>query len=434
MSKKQQSVETSQELIQNEEFKKRHRTSEKVFTRTRKLYFSLLIVLVLRKSVKSLQLILNEFTLNFDLEPVTNSAFTKARANLKYTAFIELNQKAVVDVMYSDDNIKLYKGMRVIGIDGSKILLPDSTEITEEFGQISYSNDHPDVKGSHNYALASVMYDVLNRIAVDSVLGTARAYEVDLAIGHLEHSLDNDLLLYDRNYPSYFHLATLRKRNKKFVIRCSAASFSQARDMLQGKGPDSQISTIKPCHSNLSKIKPNDLPEQITVRFVRVQLETGEYEVLITSLLDETQFPSEDFLGIYHMRWGTEGFYAILKTRLNLENFSGKTAKSIYQDFYSTVYLTGLESLLTADIDEQLAKKPTENTQKVNRAVSFNAIKNQAVELLCSNEDSDVVIKRLEKLFLTNPVSIREQRQVPRKKCSARHRANYLKRKQKITF
>ena len=58
----------------------------------------------------------------------------------------------------------------------------------------------------------------------------------------------------------------------------------------------------------------------------------------------------------------------------------------------------------------------------------------KAVELLCSNEESDVVIKRLEKLFLTNPVSIRDQRKVPRNKRSARHRTNYLKRKQKITF
>jgi hypothetical protein len=37
--------------------------------------------------------------------------------------------------------------------------------------------------------------------------------------------------------------------------------------------------------------------------------------------------------------------------------------------------------------------------------VSFNAIKNQAIELLCSDESSDIVIERLEKLFLTNPVS-----------------------------
>ncbi len=161
--------------------------------------------------MKSIQLILNEFTSIFDLETVSNSAFTQARANLNYTAFIELNQKAVVDVMYSDDNIKLYKGMRVMGIDGSKILLPDSPDITNEFGQISYSNDHPEVKGSHTYAMASVMYDVLNRIAVDSILSEARAYEVNLAIKHLEHSMDNDLLLCDRNYPSY--LATLSKLN-----------------------------------------------------------------------------------------------------------------------------------------------------------------------------------------------------------------------------
>jgi len=241
-------------------------------------------------------------------------------------------------------------------------------------------------------------------------------------------------LLYDRNYASYFHLATLSKLDKKFVIRGEAASFSPARDMLKGEGSDSQIVTLIPHNSKRQEIKNNDLPEQITVRFVRVQLKTGEYEVLVTSLQDEQQFPSEDFLDIYHKRWAVEGFYAILKTRLNLENFSGKTVHSVYQDFYSTVYLTGLESILTADIDEQLASKPTKNKQQDNRTVSFNAIKNQAVELLCSNLDSDMVIKRLEMLFLTNPVSIRTQREVLRKKRSSRHQANYLRRNKKITF
>ncbi|RKZ35450.1 MAG: hypothetical protein DRQ49_12990 [Gammaproteobacteria bacterium] len=42
------------------------------------------------------------------------------------------------------------------------------------------------------------------------------------------------------------------------------------------------------------------------------------------------------------IRWGTEGFYDILKTRLELENFTGQTKESIYQDFYATVYLTGM--------------------------------------------------------------------------------------------
>ncbi len=47
MNKKKQSVETSQELIQDEEFKDTHRNSNKAFTRTRKLPFSFLLVLIL---------------------------------------------------------------------------------------------------------------------------------------------------------------------------------------------------------------------------------------------------------------------------------------------------------------------------------------------------------------------------------------------------
>ena len=162
------------------------------------------MILLLQKSQKSLQLVLNEFFEKQDIEAATAGAFTQARANLCCTALIELNQKAVVDVMYRDNDIKLYKGMRVLGVDGSKVLLPEHDSVIKEFGEISYSNDHPDVQGAHAYGLASSMYDVLNHVSVDSVLGKARDYEVDLAIlHHLPHTRDNDLLIFDRNYANY---------------------------------------------------------------------------------------------------------------------------------------------------------------------------------------------------------------------------------------
>ncbi|MDQ6961573.1 MAG: hypothetical protein Q9M28_03455, partial [Mariprofundaceae bacterium] len=44
-----------------------------------------------------------------------------------------LNRVAVVEVMYADNNFKRYKGMRVLGIDGSKVLLPHTTDIVKEF-------------------------------------------------------------------------------------------------------------------------------------------------------------------------------------------------------------------------------------------------------------------------------------------------------------
>ena len=202
--KKTQLIEQSQELINSETLSVRHRASEKCFTRTRKLFFSLLIILIIRKSVKSMQLILNELSIELDTEPVTAAAFTKARAKLKHTAFIELNRELVFKcVCYGEGDYIRYKGFRVLGIDGSKLLLPDTTDVIKEFGQISYRSDKNLPKGQHAYGMASVMYDVFNKIAVNSVLGTARAYEVDLAMKHLEYTQDNDLLLCDREYPSY---------------------------------------------------------------------------------------------------------------------------------------------------------------------------------------------------------------------------------------
>jgi hypothetical protein len=287
------------------------------------------MLLILQKSVKSLQLILNELTLSLCLDAltVTNSAYTQARANLRHTAFIELNQKAVVDVMYQDNNIKRYQGMRVLGIDGSKITLPNTEDIKKEFGQISYANNYPQVKGKQAYGMASVMYDVLNRIAVDSTLSIAKAYEVELAIGHLAYTQEKDLLIYDRNYPSYLHISHLNQCDKKFVMRCSRASFKQAREMLQGKGKDSQIVNLKPHHAKLKQIKDYDLPEETTVRFVRVELSTGEYEVLVTNLLDEQEFLSEEFLQIYAMRWGVEGFLRYSQNTPKLRKLHRKNSR-----------------------------------------------------------------------------------------------------------
>jgi len=221
---------------------------------------------------------------------------------------------------------------------------------------------------------------------------------------------------------------------KKFVIRCSKASFSTARQMLNGKGVADQTVSLLPHPTKREEIQFHQLPEQIHVRFVRIQLSTGEYELLVTNLMDNEIYPTEEFKEIYHLRWGTEGFYKILKSRLNLENFTGKTAESVYQDFYAAVYLSGLETLLTQDTNARLAKKETKFSQQVNHAVAFNAIKNQAFSLLSSDIDSEILIERLESLFIMNPTVNRSERKVPRRQRSARHRLSYFRRKLKICF
>ena len=76
--------------------------------------------------------------------------------------------------------------------------------------------------------------------------------------------------------------------------------------MLKGEGEDSQVVTLTPCAGQLPAIRGLGLPLSLTVRFVRVLLTTGEYEVLVTSLLDSYLYPTEGFLELYRLRWGIE--------------------------------------------------------------------------------------------------------------------------------
>jgi hypothetical protein len=160
-------VETSRGLIEDEAFKNRHRESSKAFTRVRGLPFALMLVLILRKSVKSLQNIVNEAMTCLGAAPVTASAYSQARYKLKHTAFIELNRTAVVETLYGDDQYRTFWGFRVLAVDGSKLILPDSADVRETFGTIAWTaGKNSEIQGERPYALASVLNDVLNRVAV----------------------------------------------------------------------------------------------------------------------------------------------------------------------------------------------------------------------------------------------------------------------------
>jgi len=177
------------ELLLDSAFKGRHRATAKAFTRERVLTFPIVVVLVLRKSVKSLQNVVNEALSWLGTDVATASAFSQARYRLRHTAFIELNQAAVVQTLYGDGAYRRWGGFRLLAVDGSKVLLPDTEEVRGEFGTIVYSNGRTSaIEGARPYALASVLYDVLNRVALDATLARGDAYEVDLAAAHLAHA------------------------------------------------------------------------------------------------------------------------------------------------------------------------------------------------------------------------------------------------------
>jgi len=80
------------------------------------------------------------------------------------------------------------------------------------------------------------------------------------------------------------------------------------------------------------------------------------------------------------------------------------------------------------------ASPQQEYPQTVNRAVSLNAIKYQALDLLFSNEPLDPLLEKLTALFLSNSCLDRQHRNPPRKKSSARTLLRFQKREKKHCF
>jgi len=426
------------------DFVARHRLRPQDFTRQRQLTFPVVMLFVLQKTVKSIQRHLHEFlneVMGDELfEPVTSGAWTHARSKLKHTAFIELNSQVVLPALYSQerqDAQRLWHGHRLLGVDSSLLRLPNSPELLETFTPVEVSNDCGKTGTRYPEARMSVIYDVLNQVGLDARLEPSSLGEVELAIEQLRVAKPGDVLINDRGFTGYPYLAWHHHLGLDYVARCSTKSFAAAQELFRmNRAGRSMVVKLIPPNSHRTQMRSLGLPLQLTVRFVSVRLPTGELEVLATSLLDEEQYSTEEFLEVYHQRWPHETFYGRIKGRLDLENFSGKTAEAVRQDFYATVLLCNLEAALSQPSDQQLRESSAvhKHPKQVNRAISYHALKDRLLDLLYSNRPAEQVALELQRLFLASPVTVRPERKPPRRKLSLNRSYHYQRRVKKIVY
>src|SRR5215213_4448250 len=112
---------------------------------------------------------------------------------------------------------------------------------------------------------------------------------------------------------------------------------------------------------------------RLEVRMVKVFLDNGEVEVLLTSLTDEQRYPTAVFKELYHKRWGVERFYNTIKNIARVEHFTGHTEVVIQQDFHAALFMCNLHALLLQEVQDQLPDTQPECklSYKINSNVSF---------------------------------------------------------------
>jgi hypothetical protein len=397
----------------------KYRVDKKDFTRKRKLSFDGLALCMLKLLRQNIQLELISFfdkastTLSNAVSSYTSSAFVQSRKKLKPDLFYDLSALIANDFYVDNDKaVLLYKGHRLIGVDGSTINLPVNKNTIKAFGTFNNQTKSNDVV----IGRVSIMYDLLNEIVLDGILCNYNVGEVSLSRQHIKLAQVNDIIIMDRAYPSFETMFEMESREIQFIFRCKTSFNNQvSKFYLSNKKQETII--IKPAQNNSIKGLPYDKNATIKVRMIKIELPTGEIEILMTSLKDIEKYPYKDFKELYFKRWGIETFYNRFKNIIGVEQFSGKSEQFILQEFNCALYISNLQSLLTKEVQQEIEQKYADRKYeyKVNSSMSLSIIRSKMLALFTDQKNNQETLNQLKELFVKNVIPIRPDRNFERK-------------------
>ena len=345
-------IENIKKVITSPEFVSRHRRNITAFTRNRKLPFHLLITFLINFIHGSYQDELDKFfktLFRFDVAKriVSKAALCKARMKLKFEAFVELNTH-LVSFFEKHFKPRTWLGFRLLGIDGLTCRLPMTEDIIQHFGVWNCRQGAPSPM-----ARISQMFDVLNKITVDAVMKPKRLGERELAAHHMLNVVPKDLVLLDRGYPAWWLFNLILSMNADFCARISYRKWKVVRKFYRS-GLSENIIRLPIITTSIERCQEMGLDlDPLELRLVRIETD-GKTQVLITSLTDTQKYPIDLFSDLYHKRWPVEEDYKEIRCRLELENFTGKTSLSVYQDFHAKVFLKNLVHVLALPVQDMI--------------------------------------------------------------------------------
>lgn len=393
-------------MIYSEVYKETARVHPSDFTRRRKMSFVQYILFILQRTGRSLQAALNTFALAMEEDPgdYSKQAFSKGRLRIKPEAIRHLFEFTVQE-FYGHAQFQTYEGYRILAIDGTKLNLPNTAELQQEFG-VQKTHGAAQVQ-----ALASGLYDVVNKVMVDVQISSCTTNERTHA-SELIHDLQaqlahKNMILLDRGYPSAKLLTQIQDEGHAYVVRCSS-------EFIKGMQLEGDDCIIEHRFASMKK-------RPLKLRVVKVRVSEKTEEILATNLFSP-EFTAEKLAQVYKMRWGIETSYDFIKNKLCVERFSGTSKTVVLQDFYATVFLWNLADMLAFElkegIEEEHRSAENKHTYQLNISMTISTLKERVIELvMCeSKRKSGHILRQIHKALHRSVVASIPNRSLPRKR------------------
>lgn len=391
------------------------------FTRQRKVGFGDTILIILNKTGKGLNAAIRAFreTVKKENESYSKQAFSKGRMRIKWEAIREIFRDTVKE-FYHEFEWKTYRGYRVCAIDGTKLNLPYNKASKEEFGI------QPNT-GETIQALASCLYDTLNGIILDACIEPYDASERELAKTHLDClykiKTAKELIILDRGYPSSELIENIEENKINYLMRANDTFMKGIKKKVTS---DDCIVSHTFVNNKIS----------LKIRVVTIHLKDSKNneisEILITNIFKK-DFTTEDFKQLYHLRWGIETKYDDIKNKLEIESFSGTSPLAIRQDFFATMFLNNLATMMIAENSDEIDKQHNSGENKYQYKANINTtislLTEKVVQLFTvSKHERKKILKFIYSEIQRSVVPIRPNRSNARYK---KHKSSHFSQNQK---
>jgi len=286
---------------------------------------------------------------------IAPSSFCAARQKLDEAVFKSANQK-ILAAYASDASRYLWLGHRLFAVDGSKINLP------RELLACGYST--PARTAHYPQGLLSCLYQLKSQLPFDFDLAP-HANERLSAIGHLEVLQAGDIVVYDRGYFSYVLLHRHVQTGIHAIFRLQENSSTAIKAFFASPQTDIEITWLPSPQTQAGiRLQYPDL-EILPLKLRLLKYRIGDSVFCLgATLLDAERYPLQEFIDVYHSRWGIEELYKVSKRLFVIEDFHGKTERGVRQEIFAHFVLVTLNRLFAnrADIELNAGSSSTAST------------------------------------------------------------------------
>jgi hypothetical protein len=298
------------------------------------------------------------------------TAYCTARMRLPLMLFAMLVDRVCEALRSERTETGLWHGHRTWTIDGSSFSMSDTPELQAHFGQPSVQKKGCGFPVAHVLALFHAGTGFLQHVLATPL----RTHDMKhAAIMHPEMA-EGDILLADRGFASFVHLALLSQRKLHAVFRChqrQTVNFRIGRKHNR-KGKKKQHRKGLPTSRYVQRLgrwdqlveyakpsrKPDwmdqeafdSLPETLLVRELRyLTPQRGnrtQMITLVTTLRDSEAYQADDLAEVYRSRWEIELNFRHLKTTMRMEVLHCKTVEGVLKELYMFVIVYNLVRLV----------------------------------------------------------------------------------------